>query len=369
MRARGMASGVAAFLLAGWALGQPSTTPSTAPAALAQPRTAADQPIVSMRTAGQPDRQLKVLKLSSFSDGESIAEVQDVANGQVFSLPGKVVALLPKLAGTAAPTTPSVVVAPPIRPVPPEPKLHPQPAKSAALPQNDQPLPKVTFIPAPPLEPTPVQRADATLPPAPPPVLQFPVPGASLVWRPRTDANPTLAPTPDGKPDRWQPTQRTNPPSLQSLAPTIRTIARGTHQSGHEDEPPAVRLIRPSVVEEREELVPVAYRSIEMLIREETREYVYDLVSALRPSIRENAALCLAESRYGSRPEVKRALARAAVADPASSVRAKCIELLMRLGYHDPDYMGYLLSASTPGETPTMVKAAAKEALAKLSPR
>ena len=368
MRVRGIASGVAALLMAGGGFGQSPTTLSTVPVALAQPRPPVDPPIVLMRTAGQPDRQLKVLKQSSFSDGESIAEVQDVVNGQVFTLPGKVVALLPKMAGTTVPIPPPVIVAPPIRQFPPEPKLQSQPAKSVAPPRDDQPMPKARFIPAPPIEPILIQQVNAKLPPA----LPVPVPGESLVWRPRTDANPVLAPTPVAKPDRWQPTKRLAPSSLQSLAPTVRTIARGTYQSGHDediDEPLAVRLIRPRVGEERVEFVPVAYRSIETLIREETREYVFDLVSALRPSIRENAALCLAESRYGSRPEVKNALARAAVADPAASVRAKCIELLMRLGYHEPEYLAYLQIAAVPGEAPTMVKAAAKEALAKLSPR
>ncbi len=368
MRVRGMASGVAALLISGGGFGQSPTTSSTVPAALAQPRPPVDQPIVLMRTAGQPDRQLKVLKQSNYSDGESIAEVQDVASGQVFTLPGKIVALLPKMAGIAAPTPPPVVVAPPIRRVPPEPKPQPQPAKFVAPPKDDQPTPKVTFIPAPPLEPSAAPRSDAALPPA----LPIPAPGASLVWRPRTDANPVLAPTPVAKPDRWQPTKRIDPSSLQSLAPAVLTIARGTYQSGHDegiDEPPAVRWIRPRVVEERVELVPVAYRSTETSIREETREYVYDLVAALRPSIRENAALYLAESRYGSRPEVKNALARAAIADPEPNVRAKCIELLMRLGYHDPKYLAYLQSTAVPGEAPTMVKAAAKEALAKLVPR
>jgi len=66
---------------------------------------------------------------------------------------------------------------------------------------------------------------------------------------------------------------------------------------------------------------------------------------------------------------VKNALARAAAANPAPSVRAKCIELLMRLGYHDPEYTAYLQSAAALGEVPTVVKAAAKEALTKLSPR
>jgi len=41
----------------------------------------------------------------------------------------------------------------------------------------------------------------------------------------------------------------------------------------------------------------------------------------------------------------------------------------MRLGYHDPEYTAYLQSAAALGEVPTVVKAAAKEALTKLSPR
>ena len=213
MRVRGIASWAAALLMAGGGVGQSPSTISTVPAALAQPRPTVDQPIVLMRTAGQPDRQLKVLKQSSFSDGESIAEVQDVASGQVFTLPGKVVALLPKMGGTV-PAPPPVVAAPPIRQVPPEPKLQPQSAKSVAPPKDEQPTPKVTFIPAPPLEPTPVQRVDSKLLPALPPALPVPVPGESLVWRPRMEANPALAPAPVARPDRWQPTKRMNPSSL-----------------------------------------------------------------------------------------------------------------------------------------------------------
>ena len=132
---------------------------------------------------------------------------------------------------------------------------------------------------------------------------------------------------------------------------------------------PAVRAQRPSTLEARSELVPVAYRSVESQIRSETQGYVYDLATALRPSIREEAAICLAESRYGGRREVKTVLAKAAIADPAPSVRAKCIELLMQLGYHDSEYMAYLQSTALTGQAPTLVRAAAKEALAKLAPR
>ena len=251
MRVRGLVGGVAALLIVGENNGQSQTTLSTVPAALAQPRPSVDQPIVLMRTAGQPDRQLKVLKQSRFSDGESIAELQDVASGQVFTLPGKVVALLPRMAGSAAPTQSPVAVAPPIRQASPEPTMPLQPAKSAARLKDDQPMPKVMFIPAPPVEAIPILVADAKFPPA----LPIPVPGASLVWRPRSDTTPPLAPTPVGKPDRWQPNKRMNPSSLQSLA----APARDTLQSDHGEDsvkPPAPPSIRPRVVEERGELIP-----------------------------------------------------------------------------------------------------------------
>ena len=370
MRNRWMARGAVALLLSGGYLAAQSPTVTTVPAALAQPRAAADSPVVVMRTAGQPDRQLKVLRQSTYPDGESVAEVQDAQTGQIFTLPGKVVAALPKAANTVAPP---VIAAPPT-PVPPptRPSLfNPPPAKPIAppAPKSDEPLmPKVTYIPAP--EPNP--KVEVKLPPAVPPPTVAPTPGASLVWRPRPAEIPELgpiAPVEAAQPDRWQPAKRMN---LQtSLTPGTRTIVRATHHTGHDDDdPPAVRVLKPSVMEERAELLPVAYsRTVESQIRAETQGYVYDLAAALRPSIREDAAICLAESRYGGRREVKTVLAKAAIADPAPSVRAKCIELLMRLGYHDPEYMEYLQSASVPGEAPTLVRTAAKEALAKLAPR
>lgn len=373
-------------------LSQPAPTASTAPAALAQARNApvGDLPVVLMRTAGQADRQLKVLKLSNYADGESIAEVQDVVSGQIFTLPGKVVATLPKANGAS---TPPLVVAPisepVVAPVPVTPPVAPTvqapqaplPVPKIVVPATpviEQPAPKVTFIPAPPAEeiPAPAVRIEPKILPTPV-VVSTPIapmtPGASLVWRPRAVETPALTPSPilapaePSKGDRWQPTKRMQSSILESFAPT-KIIARGTHATGYDDEP-AVRMLRPDVVEERDEVTPVGYSAIELRIRNETQGYVYDLAAALRPSIRENAAICLAESRYGWRQEVKGVLAKAAVADPAPSVRAKCIQLLMQLGYHDPDYMAFLKSTTNPGDAPTMVKSAAKEALAKLTPR
>lgn len=374
MRDRWIARGAMALLLAslGETAAQQSPTAATVPASLAQQGTAtADQPIVLMRTAGQPDRQLKVMKLSKFTDGESVAEVQDVVTGQVFTLPGKVVALLPKAAITIAPPV-SVSPPAPARPVAPPTPLS-KPAPKPVQQPNEQPMPKVIHIPAP--EPPPIPKiekpGETKLPPAlPVPVAAPEAASGSVVWRPRPNDRPALTPTPTVepvKPDRWQPTKRM---SLQSLSPVSRTIVRAMHHTGHDDdEAPAVRVLRPSVVEERTELVPVAYRSFESQIREETQGYVFDLASALRPSVREEAAICLAESRFGSRREVKTVLAKAALADPAPSVRAKCIELLMQLGYHEPEYLAFLQSHAIPGQAPTMVQAAAKDALVKLMPR
>ena len=146
-------------------------------------------------------------------------------------------------------------------------------------------------------------------------------------------------------------------------------IARATYETGHEAaEPSAVRMVGPKVVEERGEVTQAGYRSLDSQIRNETQGYVFDLVSALRPSVRENAAICLAESRYCWRQEVKTVLAKAAISDPAPSVRAKCIQLLMQLGYHDPEYLAFLQNTSAVGEVPAPVRLAAKDALARLTP-
>jgi len=362
---------------AGESFAQNAPSASTVPAALAQPRSAAatpaDQPIVRMRTAGQADRQLKVLRVTSYTEGESVAEVQDMQTGQTFTLPGKVVAMLPKEAASAPPPAP-LQPTPPARPAPgvTQPVTVEKPTPKPAPEPDPQPQPKVLFIPS----TAPESVAEPKAPTVAEPKREAAparAPGASLVWRPRAGEAPALAPAPlePGKSDRWVPMRRFNAVPPQSLAPSLQTIARGSSETGREveDGPPAVRLIRPSVVEERSELVPVAYRTVEAHIRDEVQGYVYELGSALRPSVRENAAICLAEGRFGSRREVKTVLAKAAVADPAPSVRAICIELLLKLGYHDPEYMAYLQMASVPGAGPTLVRAAAKEALAKLTPR
>ena len=231
-----MARGVAALLFAGGgSLVAQSPTASTVPAALAQPRPtgpAFEQPIVLMRTAGQPDRQLKVIKHSTYSDGEAVSEVQDVLSGQIFTLPGKVVAMLPKATGSVAPpapiSSPVTVPTPPVRPSSPVglpvPKaVEPPMPKVIFIPAPAPPMPKVIFIPA----PAPKVEVEVELPPVLPPSTTLPAPGASLVWRPRPmempALTPALTPVEPAKPDRWQPAKRMD---LQSRAKGIELLMR-----------------------------------------------------------------------------------------------------------------------------------------------
>jgi hypothetical protein len=133
--------------------------------------------------------------------------------------------------------------------------------------------------------------------------------------------------------------------------------------------------ITPQVIEERQpvaELEMVAYsgerrRSIQELMQAETKDYIYDLATAIRPSQREYAASGLAACRFASRPEVKNVLAKAAISDPAPSVRAHCVLLLSRLGYHDPEYIDYLKTCEKSDHP--MLRVAANFALSGLSPK
>lgn len=181
-----------------------SPTASATPAALAHSRS--DNSIVLMRTAGQPDRQLEVLKLSKYPDGESVAEVQDVESGQFFTLPGQVVAMLPKsLSGQLVAAAPPVIAPPTVtmKPITPQP-VKPNPTPIAK--PDDGPTPKVIPIPAPTVVPVAVQPPE--IKPVAESTTPAPTPAASLVWRPRNQPAPPIAPEVAPVTDRWQPSGR-----------------------------------------------------------------------------------------------------------------------------------------------------------------
>jgi hypothetical protein len=100
---------------------------------------------------------------------------------------------------------------------------------------------------------------------------------------------------------------------------------------------------------------------------QELQPYIHTLSTAIRPSERMIAAAALANCRHGSSPTVKAVLFECAKNDPAPMVRACCIEKLCQLGYYDPAFLAHLNSACN--DPSDEVKAAAKDALGKMSPR
>lgn len=155
------------------------------------PAVPADKPaaetVYVMRTAGQNDRQLKVIRAADPTDPASMAEVKDMASGQTFVIPGKVLAKLPKAGATAVnppaadvvvPTSASVPNTPPDvgRPSPaPEPVGARTGNQSGESPDSVQPSPPVPLarpeaktaspvaVPTPPVvvAPPPIQTAGA----------------------------------------------------------------------------------------------------------------------------------------------------------------------------------------------------------------
>lgn len=135
--------------------------------------------------------------------------------------------------------------------------------------------------------------------------------------------------------------------------------------------PPSVTMSKPVVHVE----TVSAMSTVESLLlplpnvmADEIQPFVHNLFTAMRPSIRERGATALAECRFGSKPEVKAIIARAALLDPAPNVRATCIKLLSTLGYHETTYLDFLDACCTDAGHP-QVKQAAIDALAKLTSR
>jgi hypothetical protein len=344
-----------------------------------------------MRTSGQSDRRLRVLNVSNFADGDSIADVQDVDTGQKFAIPGRMLAQLKRTTPTVAsnptptPTAPSVVQAPPVRPlqtpiqtIPATPvavRSPPVAAPPAAVPLPTPTRPAATTWRA---TSDPVVVSPQPAPATVPAVATTPAPTRRDVWSTATpwtstdtkpvSTLPAVAPQtlPSATTPGFQPKLPNGPVSaLPSNGPVVRGQAPDpTHGFVH---------LKPQVDEERQPIEPVGYtrvptrQSIEQQLMEETKQHVYDLYTAVRPSLREGAATALAEGRFASRPEVKQVLAKAALADPAPAVRAHCIRLLSALGYHDPEYVEYLRACERGGNA--AVRVAAMIALTRLAPR
>jgi|GEM_PF-3353806 len=479
---------------------------SSAPAALAAQTSvihpANTNPVITMRTAGQPDRALRVLKMNDAPDADTLAEVQDVQNGRVFSMPGKVVKAM--LAGTKPPTpapTPAIVSDTPVVAVPQaapakpampvfQPKriassIYERPAMAApvreiptvtavqtivpnprvpqaiipkmeAVPEHEKarileslggspleakapdmpmivepPMPVIEPVPAPAPEVTPIAKLVPTPAPVPAPapevtpiaklvptpaplVAQVPAPIAAPAPAPVFVATPTPKPAPvPAKPaaapvpqfgtplqaaqssstclkavpiQTWQPLRDSNTPSNNSIwqplttptptqmptpqsmqtKPETTTVTTRCHFECPTEcaEPKAVATVEPQVRLERTVAKCNNLAHLEAQVRESCQSSIYDLCTATQPVLREEAATKLSTGRFAQRPEVKAALYKAAVGDPAPSVRAHCIECLMKLGHDEAGFRVHLQGVSEGG--PKIVQTAARTALANL---
>jgi len=381
--AKTLAAGLAcAGLTAGQA---PPSSVSARPPAPSSPPGATDGPregdVIALRTAGQPERKVKVLRVTRPDGGEALADLQDTATGARYTVPARMLTAKPRPvsppAGRSAlahnPTrwngSARTAVRPPATtPVAATPKLvaYRPPAPSRAIPKEERPAPPPPVAvqpkptPAPIVEPAKTPSAVAAPPvtplarerPLPPPVAP---PLTAL--RPATELVPALIasgvpPTPVGE----------SRPVTRRLA----SAARST-ESNPGLAPKSEPEVRPAGVFDPlpMNLAPPVPTPAADPMADETGPYLRDLFGAVRPSVRERAATALAECRYGSRPEVKAQLAKAAAADPSPDVRAHCVRLLSKLGYHESRYLDDLAGWAESGAPP--LRQAAREALARIA--
>lgn len=208
----------AAAITTGWATAASAQTLS--PAALAGGRTtpapavraaAPEEPavVLLMRTAGQPDRKLKILKRSTFPDGEALVDVQEVTTGQRFTLPAKLADRLPR-AGAA----PAVAAAD----TPPQPKLYPPPP----VPQPPAYVPpaRTTVAAAPTAPPATTAPPPASVPPPRPQPTPPPAPTVTPVAAPTT---PTPVLIPSAVPE-WKAIEPASPSTTPVAMPTAPVL-------------------------------------------------------------------------------------------------------------------------------------------------
>jgi hypothetical protein len=148
-------------------------TPAAAVRGAESPVADSSEPLIVLRTSGQPERRLRVVNTAVTSSGESVAVVMDVVTSQRFTIPESLLAALRQTRPVTAPT--------------------------------ERPLPPVlTTTPASSVETRPVRANAQPVVPATP--SQAPTSTASHAtgdrWRSATDPfHGTKPPTPD-KPER-----------------------------------------------------------------------------------------------------------------------------------------------------------------------
>ncbi|MDY3556912.1 hypothetical protein R5W24_006086 [Gemmata sp. JC717] len=246
--------------------------------------------------------------------------------------------------------------------------------------------------------------------PKKPPAASAPAMTAPAGAKPTSATPPAVIPTPAGgltggsttaEPPRVMPTRPVTPPpvttapsvpapapatttpSIPAPLPTVPSIPAPLPSAPATTAPPAIPVPLPaapgggsglppipvppggtSSTKPLQIVVPAGYVPPQVAFDRDVEPFVIALQSMDAPSARLTAAKGLAEGRHGSTDGVKAVLFKAAQADPCGEVRAACVTHLCKLGYFDPQFLGYIQTAC--GDPDQHVSAAAKAACAKL---
>jgi hypothetical protein len=379
--------------------------------------------VITLNIDGKGDRSFKVIKSEKQPDGTYASELKDTKTGETITLVDKTGDAPP--AGGDAPKAPDVPKAPdaPKDSGPPKAKSRASdpllPTAAAALPDankdkdkdgkrpvigrlfgdKDKPampaeMPATPPPPAPekkpglfgrvfgPKKPTgPAMPAAATpatkpTPAAPPTVIPTPPGGVSTTAEPPRVMPSKPAPAPVAPPVAT-PAPVTPAPSIPTpLPPASAPVPIPTPlpapPSIPTPLPPAPALppipIPPggtsSAAPVQQVVVPANFLPTGVAFDRDVQPFVIALQTMDAPSARITAAKGLAEGRHGSTDGVKGALFQAAQLDPCPEVRAECIGHLCKLGYHTPQFLGFIQAACD--DTSPVVRDAAKAACAKM---
>jgi hypothetical protein len=341
--------------------------------------------VMVLRTPGQADRKVKIVKATKLEDGRTVTEVKDVATGETLYVQDKP-AVQPKPEPKAVTTLADDLAKKPTTLAESmKPSLPAMPVELPAIEMPSISLPAPTTLKADVAKmPTTVAETikSPDLPkakPIDPAALPLPKSTAATAAKSTmpTKAEPAAPKSTVAKTDP-KPT-----PATPSKVPTVTRTAKAKETlvpakpdvvvpAAVPAMPANLPLPMPSGAVGRagESLnvqLPVGVIPVEFRMKDETSADVASLRTAMRPTERQNAATALADGRYGSQAEIKAVLAASAKGDPAAVVRAHCITCLSKLGYCEPDHVAYLRQCTMDGDND--VRSAAANALVKLMPK
>lgn len=365
--------------------------------------------VLTIRTSGQPERKVTVLRTERLPDGTILADVRDTATGITYTLtnpsglksepvaPRIAMPVPAMLAGAQTPIPTTPVASRPIqsstRPVfdptggpspstklvtftdtPSAQKPNPNARRQSAFPTNETLVPVDSVAGNPAAQYMPQTRPRYVDPQIGKNAANVPQSSANYQTTTAYGAAPTPAKQPpsvlgklfganDAKPKAQARVGVLPPPSIITNAGT--PVA----------ETPMVAAVRPvasvitpvAISEPIAAIVPEVSDEPELTDKQLAamiNEMVKNIQSHPRPSFRMTNASNLAECKAAAQQDVKELLAFAAENDAIGVVRGHCIGLLSKMGHADANYVKNLQAWTT--DTEPAVQSAAIAALAKL---